>query len=136
MMLVGEWKDLGRAYVRGDREGHARWLPGCPAHVSCGGVGGNRLILLTPEPASWDRWLEASANLRNVNLASLAEVDKLGEPSAPLPPRAKQKSPGGTMAVYAPKDSAQRRVNPTWPPRSVRKHEAGPCVDGLIFSEV
>ena len=39
------------------------------------------------------------------------------------------------MVVYAPKNSAQRRVNPTWPPGSVRERKVGPLVGGLILSE-
>ena len=41
-LLVGEWKRLDRSYAHGDQSGHARWLPGCPVRVSCGGVAGNR----------------------------------------------------------------------------------------------
>ena len=108
--LVGEWKALGRAYARSDRMGQARWLPGCPVRVSCGGVGGNRMLLFTPEPASWVLWLEVSSNLRYVNLASLAEVDWLDDPAESPSQLAKQKSAGGVMAAYSSKNSAQCRA--------------------------
>ena len=74
--------------------------PGCPVRVGCGGVGGNRLLLMTPEPVSRDMWLAAPSNLRNVNFASLAEVGKLGMPLESSPQRAKQVSPGGTMVIH------------------------------------
>ena len=91
---------MGRSHARGDLSGHARWLPGCPVRVSCCGVGGNRMPLLTPEPAPWALWLEVSPDLRNVNLATLAEVGRLDGPAESLSQRAKQKSAGGLMVVY------------------------------------
>ena len=133
--LVNEWKALGRTYARGGREGHARWLPGCPVRVSRGGVGGNRLLLLTPDPASWDLWVDGSCNLRNVNFARLAEVDKLDDPAESLSHRAKQRSPSGAVAAYASKNSSQRRHNPAWPPRSVRVRKVRPLADGMILHE-
>ena len=39
------------------------------------------------------------------------------------------------MAAYPPKTGAQFRVNPMWPPRSVRLRKVGPLVDGLILQE-
>ena len=133
--LVGEWKGLDRSCARGERRGRPRWLPGCPVRVSCGGVAGNRMLLLTPEPASRALCLEVSSNLRNVNLASLAEVDRIGDPAESLSQRAKQKSAGGLMAAYSPKISAQFRANPVWPPRSARLRKVGPLADGLIPQE-
>ena len=50
--LVNEWGSLDVDYARGVRTGHARWLPGCPVRMSCGGVGGNRVLALTPGPVS------------------------------------------------------------------------------------
>ena len=107
---------MDRSCARGGRAGHARWFPGCPARVSRGGVGGNRMLLLTPEPASWALWLEVSSNLRYVNLASLAEVDRLDDPVESPLQRAKQKSAGGLMAAYSSRNSAQCRANPMWSP--------------------
>ena len=56
------------------------------------------------------------AGHRNVNLASLAEVDKLNEPLESLSQRAKQKSAGG----------------PTWAARAARPRKVGPLVNGRI----
>ena len=107
--------------------------PGCPARVACGGVGGNRVLLLTPEPVSRDIWM--AVNLRNVNFASMAEVDKLGDPLESLPQRAKQKSAGGAAVAYASKNRAQRRANPMWSQSTARERKVGPLVDGQIVAE-
>ena len=123
--LVKGRKGSGRAYAHGVRGGHARWVPGCPVRVSGGGVGGYRLLLLAPGPVSWNLWLAVPPNLRNVNFASLAEVDRLGEPLEALSRRAKQKFPRGTTNG-APKNSAPRMVNPTWSPKSARERKVGP----------
>ena len=103
--------------------------------MTCGGVGGDRLLLMTPEPVSWDIWLAVLSNLRNVNFASLAEVDKLGAPLESLSQRAKQGPPGGTMAIYASKNSAQCTVGPMWLLDTVRQLGAGPLVGGQIVVE-
>ena len=119
-----------------------RWLVGPRPLVArlssprgSGGVGGNRMLLVTPEPASRVTWLEASSNLRNVNSASIAEADRLNGPAESLARRAKQKSAGGKMVLYSPNRSRQCRVKPMWSPRSVRSHEVGPLVDGSILHE-
>ena len=93
--LAADWKGLDSAYASGDRVGHAGWVPGCPVRAACGGVGGNRLLLLTPEPVAWEFWSAVTANLRNVNLASFERVDGLGDPLESLSHCAKQKSVGG-----------------------------------------
>ena len=80
-------------------------------------------------------WLIAPSNLRNVNRASLAEVDKLEDPSEYLAQRAKQVSAGGKMVVYSPETSRQRRVKGMWSPKSVRAHKVGTLVDGVITEE-
>ena len=109
--------------------------PGCPARVACGGVDGNRLLLMAPEPVSWDLWLAVSSNLRDVNFASLAEVGKLGMPLESLSQRAKQVSPGGTMAIYASKNSAHCAVGPMWSLDTARQRGVGPLVGGQIVVE-
>ena len=118
--LASEWKSLDQAFVRGVRTGHPRWVPGCPVRLSCGGVGGNRMLMLTPEPVSREPWLAVTVRHRNVNLASLAEVDKLNDPSESLSQRAKQKSAGGPTAAYSSKNSSPRGVNPVWSSRTAR----------------
>ena len=80
-------------------------------------------------------WLIAPSNLRNVNRASLAEVDKLEDPSEYLAQRAKQVSAGGKMVVYSPKTSRQRQVKDPWSPKSAGAHKVGPMVDGVTAGE-
>ena len=94
-----ETRALEVAFVRGDRSARARWIPGCPASVSLGGVGGNRWLVMTPEPTSWDLCLWAPENRRNVKRVSLANVDKLKSPAESLPRRPKQPSAGGDCSV-------------------------------------
>ena len=92
--LVSEWKSLGQAYARGVRTGHARCGPGCPVRLSCGGVGGKCMLMLTPGPASRELWLAVTAGHRNVNVASMEDVDRLNGPLESLSQRAKQKVGG------------------------------------------
>ena len=49
-LLMDEWRELEASYTRGAKSGVARWVPGCPVRVSIGGVGGHRMLVLTPEP--------------------------------------------------------------------------------------
>ena len=92
------------------------------------------MLLLTPEPASWAPWLEVSPNLRNVNLASFAGADR-SQRAESLSQRAKQKSAGGVTTVYSPRNNTQRRLNPMWPPMTVRSRKVGPLVGGLILRD-
>ena len=132
--LVAEFTGLDLAYASGRRAGHARWVPGCPGRAACGGVGGNRLLLLTPEPVTWELWSAVMADLRNVNLASLEKVDGLDDPLESLPQRAKRKSVGGQMAVYASKNSPQCAFRPMWPTSTARARKMGPLVDGRVVA--
>ena len=91
--------------------------------------------MLTPEPVSWKMWLAATANRRNVSLASLAEVDKLSNPLESLSQRAKQKSAGGPMVADSSKNSTPREVSPTWSPSTARSRKVGPLVNGRIADE-
>ena len=86
--LARERKNFEGAFMRGDTSGYALWAPGCPVRVSLGGVGGNRLSLLPPEPASWELRSEVTSNRRNVRLASMA-ADELKSPTESLAQRAK-----------------------------------------------
>ena len=90
-------------------------MSGCPVCAACGGVGGKRLLLLVPEPITSELWLEVNANLRNVKLARLSEVDEVGDSQESLSQQAKQPSAGGQMVVYSPKDGSQRAVLPMRP---------------------
>ena len=90
---------------------------------------------MAPEPASWATWLTAPSNLRNVNRASLAEVDKLDDPSESLAQRAKQVSAGGKVVVYSSNTSRQRQGKDMWSPKSARAHKVGPTANGVIMGE-
>ena len=121
--LVGEWRDLEVSYVRGDRSECARWISGCPARVSPGGVGGNRWVAMTPEPISWELWLPASGNHRNAKRVSLANVDKLEFPVESLPQRSGQPSAGGEMVACSSKSWAKRDFAPV----AVAQNDAFSC---------
>ena len=81
---VREWKNCESASMRGEPSGYARWIPGCPIRVSLGGVGGNRLLVLTPEPASRELWAGVTSHHRNVRSASLVAVDESKSPTESL----------------------------------------------------
>ena len=93
------------------------------------------MLLLTPEPASWAPWLDVSPNLRNVNPASFAGAGRLDDPAGSSSQRAKEKFAGGVTTVYSSKNNTQRRLNPMWPPKTVRSRKVGPLVGGLILRE-
>ena len=93
--LVRERKNLEGAFARGELSGFAWWISGRPVRVSLGGVGGNRLLVLTPEPASWELWTAAASNHRNVRLASLAAVDELKSQMESLA------QPGDNLAFFS-----------------------------------
>ena len=133
--LAREWKGLENAFVRGELFGYARRIPGCPARVSSGGVAGNRLLLLTPEPVSWELRNAATSNPRNVRLASMAAVDMLKSQMESLAQRAKQPSPGGHMEGYSSKSTSQRELPPMWSPRTMRVRGVGPSVNGSVVED-
>ena len=57
---------LGAEWAAGDESNVARWAPGCPVRMSIGGVGGGRILGLTPEPAQWSIWEVMVDGHRNV----------------------------------------------------------------------
>ena len=87
--LVRERKNFEGAVMRGGTSGYALWAPGCPVRVSLDGVGGNRLSLLPPEPASWELRSEVTSNHRNVQLAWMAAADELKSATESSTQRAK-----------------------------------------------
>ena len=93
------------------------------------------MLLLTPEPVSWELWLAATANQPNVNLASMEEVDKFNEPLESLSWRAKIKSAGGAIVAYSSQNTMPRDVNPTWSSSTARSRKVGRLVDGRIANE-
>ena len=133
--LAGEWKNFEGAFVRGETSGYARRIPGRPVRVSLGGVGGNRLLVLTPEPASWELRAKVTSNHRNVRLASFVAVDELKSPKGSLAQRATQPPASGNMAVCSSKNSAQFELPLMWSPRMIRTRGLGPFVNGNIVEE-
>ena len=103
--------------------------------VSLGGVGGNRWLVMTPEPISWELRLSASGNRRNVKGVSLAKVDELKSQLESLPQRPKQQSAGGDMVVYSSRSGARRDLPPLWSPQTMHFRGVGPSVNGSIDGE-
>ena len=80
--------------------------------AAIGGVGGNRWLLMVPEPIPAELWKSVSGNLRNVKLTCLSDVDRAGDAQSSLAQRAKQPSAGGTMSVFSSKTGSRRHVIP------------------------
>ena len=80
--------------------------------AAIGGVGGNRWLLMVPEPIPADLWRSVSGNLRNVKLTCLSDVNRDGNAQSPLAQRAKQPSAGGAMSVFSSKTGSRRHVAP------------------------
>ena len=59
---VDDWNELEALYARWARSGAARRVAGFPVRVSIGGVGGHRMLVLTPEPALWEIWCSIIGN--------------------------------------------------------------------------
>ena len=110
--MADEWEELERAYMQGDVTVQARWMSGGPVRAAIGGVGGNRWLLMAPEPVPAELWRLVSGNLRNVKMTRLTEVDRAGDAQTSLAQRAKQPSAGGTMTVSSPKTGTRRHVTP------------------------
>ena len=133
--LARERRNLEDAFMRGEWPGYAWWIPGCPVRVSFGGVGGNRLLVLTPEPASLEFRTAVTSNRRDVRLASFVAADELKSQTESLAQRAAQPSTGGNMSVYSSKNSSLRELPPTWSPRMMRARGVGPPVSGSAVEE-
>ena len=110
--MIDEWQELEQAYARGDATVQARWMSGGPVRAAIGGIGGNRWLLMVPEPISADLWGSVSGNLRNVKLTCLSEIDRDGNAQLSLAQRAKQPSAGGAMMVFSSKTGSRRHVAP------------------------
>ena len=103
--------------------------------VLVGGVGGNRLLLMAPEPVSWELWSDVVANLRNVNGACLELVDKANKPGFSLAQRAKQDSAGGEMYIYSSSPGHRVDVEPMWSVETVKKMKMGAPVAGQAVED-
>ena len=126
--MVDEWNELERAFTQGDHAAQARWMSGGPVRAAIGGVGGNRWLLMAPEPVSAELRRSVSGNLRNVKMTRLAEVDRIGDAQASLAQRAEQPSAGGAMTIFSPKSGTRRHVSPLGTEDSVREQNVDPAV--------
>ena len=133
--MVEEWKGLARASEDGGRTGRARWVSGCPVRAACGGVGGNRSLLLVPEPITSELWSEVTSILRNVRMDRLSEIDESGDPQESLSRRAKQPSAGGQMVVDSSKSGMQRAANPMQPRSPAQGRKVRPLSSDGILAE-
>ena len=93
------------------------------------------MLLMVPEPITFELRSEVSANLRNVRLGRLPEVDDLGDPQHSFVSRAKQPSAGGRMVVYSSKSGTQRVVNPWQTPSPALGRKVQPLSEGGIPAE-
>ena len=62
-------------------------MSGGPLRAAVSGAGGNRLFLVVPEPITAELWRAATGNLRNVEMARLSEIDRIGDAQVSLAPR-------------------------------------------------
>ena len=93
------------------------------------------MLLMVPEPITFELRSEVTANLRNVRLDRLAEVGDLGDPQQSLALRAKQPSAGGRMVVYSSKSGTQRVVNPRQHPNPAVGRQVQPSSENGIPAE-
>ena len=110
-------------------------MSGGPVRAGIGGVGGNRWLLMAPEPIPAELWRSVSGNLRNVKMTRVAEVDRLGDAQVSLAERAKQPSAGGAMAIYSSKTGTRRYVAPLGDERDSRDQDAEPGIPAGIDGE-
>ena len=103
--------------------------------AACGGVGGNRLLLLVPEPITSELRLEVTSNLRNVRLGRMSGIDESGDSQESLSQRARQPSAGGQMVVYSSRSGMQRAANPMRPESTARGRKVRPLSSDGIAGE-
>ena len=110
--LVEEWSEQERAYMQDDHSVQTKWMSGGPVRATIGGIGGNRWLLMVPEPVTAEVWRAVSGNLRNAKMTRLEDVDRLGDAQVSLAERAKQLSAGGSMTIFSSRTGARRQVIP------------------------
>ena len=93
------------------------------------------MVVLTPEPVSWDMWCSVTGNHRNVHLASLQPVGDCKSPADSLAQRAKKPSAGGDMAAFSPVSGLQRELPPRWSPGTIDEFHVGPHLAGRVARE-
>ena len=95
---VAEWRRLEAERAAGDNFGVARRVRGCPGRMSFRGVGGGRMLGVTPGPVLWPPWLAVVYNRRNVRALLFDSVGAHGTAADRLGQRSKPPSAGGEMA--------------------------------------
>ena len=110
--LVEEWSEQERAYMQDDHSVQTKWMSGGPVRATIGGIGGNRWLLMVPEPVTAEVWRAVSGNLRNAKMTRLEDVDRLGDAQVSLAERAKQLSAGGSMTIFSSRTGSRRQVMP------------------------
>ena len=93
------------------------------------------MLLMVPEPITFELRSGATANLLNVRLDCLSEIDGRGDPQQSSVSRAKQPSAGGRMVAYSPKSGTQRAVEPWQSPDLALGRKAKPLSEGGIPAE-
>ena len=83
-------------------------------------------MLMVPEPIAAELWRAASGNLRNVKMARLSEVDRIGDAQVSPAQLAKQPSASGAMAIFSPKTGTRRHVSPLGTDEVLREQNEEP----------
>ena len=124
--MVDGWRQLEEQYSRGAISGVARLVVGRPVRFAIGGVGSNRLLVLTPEPVAWQLRCFGTGNHRNAKFPSLAEVDKRCVPLESSPRRAEQPSFGGKVTAYSSASGFPRDSELMWPKDKMESLDVSP----------
>ena len=100
--LVAEWNCIEAGWVAGGKANVARRASGRRARIPLGGVGGDRLLRMNPEPVIRPTWQAVVGNHRNAQGLLFEYAGAHGATVARLAKRAKPPSAGGEMVVFSP----------------------------------
>ena len=73
----------------------ARWASGCVVDIAFGGVGGRRILSITPEPAQWSAFSDMVRDHRDVRDLPIESHDATGGAGDTVAQRSKSLSVGG-----------------------------------------
>ena len=110
--LASEWEHLGMVWPNGNNSEVARRAPGCPVRVAFGGVGGGRLLGLSPGPALSPGRAGEVKNRRNFRGLVLEFSDAHGDVGEPLGQRSGPPPPEGDMLVFLSKSGNKLATPP------------------------
>ena len=88
------------------------------------------MLVVAPEPVSWEMWCAAAGNHQTVHLASMRAVDERASPVDSLAQPAKKPSAGDDVAAFSSSSGFRRELLPMWSPFGV-----GPSVAGQVSEE-